>query len=131
MSVVGDRTSKVAAPGHRATSGRCSAFAASGSLLAIRLTSQFSDGLFQAALAGSVLFNPAQQTSPVKIAAGFAVLLVPFSMLGPFVGVFLDRWSRRNIIYMANLLRAVLAVPGRGRRLDERRRHRRSSCARC
>ena len=41
-------------------------------LLAVRLTSQFGDGLFQAALAGSVLFNPAQQTSPVKIATGFA-----------------------------------------------------------
>lgn len=67
--------------------------------------------MFQAALAGSVLFNPAQQSSPGKIAVGFAVLLVPFSILGPFVGVFLDRWSRRNIIYMANLLRAVLAVP--------------------
>ncbi len=80
-------------------------------LLGVRLTSQFSDGLFQAALAGSVLFNPAQQSSPTKIAIGFAVLLVPFSVLGPFVGVFLDRWSRRNIIYVANVLRACLALP--------------------
>ena len=81
-------------------------------LLGTRLTSQFGDGLFQAALAGSVLFNPAQQTSSVKIAAGFAVLLLPFSVVGPFAGVFLDRWSRRNIIYVANLFRALLAVPG-------------------
>jgi len=80
-------------------------------LLAVRLTSQFGDGLFQAALAGSVLFNPAQQTSPVKIATGFAVLLIPFSILGPFAGVFLDRWKRRNIIYVANLVRAALALP--------------------
>ena len=80
-------------------------------LLGVRLTSQFSDGLFQAALAGSVLFNPAQQSSPAKIATGFAVLLVPFSILGPFVGVFLDRWSRRNIIYIANVFRACLALP--------------------
>ena len=81
-------------------------------LLAVRLVSQFGDGLFQAALAGSVLFNPAQQTSPVKIAIGFAVLLVPFSIIGPFAGVFLDRWSRRNIIFIANVIRAGLAVPG-------------------
>src|SRR5215467_13681306 len=80
-------------------------------LLAVRLTSQFGDGLFQAALAVSVLFNPAEQTSPVKIAAGFAVLLVPFSVLGPYVGVFLDRWRRRSIIYLANVARAGLAVP--------------------
>ncbi|HEY1486748.1 MAG TPA: hypothetical protein VGF84_11645, partial [Micromonosporaceae bacterium] len=56
-------------------------------LLSVRLTSQFGDGLFQAALAVSVLFNPAQQTSPLKIAVGFAVLLVPFSVVGPFAGV--------------------------------------------
>jgi hypothetical protein len=81
-------------------------------LLAARLTSQFGDGLFQAALAGSVLFNPAQQSSPVRIATGFAVLLVPFSLLGPFVGVFLDRWSRREIISVANLIRGALALVG-------------------
>jgi MFS family permease len=79
-------------------------------LLTVRLTSQYGDGLFQAALAGSVLFNPAQETNSVKIAAGFAVLLVPYSVLGPYVGVFLDRWSRRDIIYLANLVRGTLAV---------------------
>ena len=26
-------------------------------------------------------------------------------------GVFLDRWSRRNVIYAANLVRAVMVVP--------------------
>ena len=81
-------------------------------LLSIRLTSQFGDGLFQAALAGSVLFNPAEQTSAMKIATGFAVLLVPFSVIGPFAGVLLDRWSRRTIIYLANVLRAALALAG-------------------
>jgi MFS family permease len=80
-------------------------------LLAVRLTSQFGDGLFQAALAVSVLFNPAQQTSPLKIAVGFGVLLVPFSLVGPFAGVFLDRWSRRNILYLANVIRALVALP--------------------
>ena len=30
------------------------------------------------------------------------VLLVPYSALGPFVGVFLDRWSRRNSLVVAN-----------------------------
>jgi MFS family permease len=110
VSVVGERPSQPAEPGR----GNVRAlFDIRGfrRLLAMRLTSQFSDGLFQAALAGSVLFNPAQQSSPAKIATGFAVLLVPFSILGPFVGVFLDRWSRRNIIYVANMLRAALALP--------------------
>jgi len=81
-------------------------------LLAVRLTSQLGDGLFQAALAGSVLFNPAQQTSSLKIAIGFGVLLVPFSVIGPFAGVFLDRWSRRTILYLANVIRTGLALLG-------------------
>ena len=93
--------------GHLRALGRLSGFRR---LLGVRLTSQYGDGLFQAALAVSVLFNPAQQTSSVKIATGFAVLLVPFSVVGPYVGVFLDRWSRRDILYLANLVRAALAL---------------------
>ncbi len=79
-------------------------------LLSVRLASQFGDGLAQASLASSVLFNPAQQASPIKIAAGFALLVLPFSVLGPFVGVFLDRWSRRNVLYYANLIRFAVAL---------------------
>jgi hypothetical protein len=39
------------------------------------------------------------------------VLLVPYSLIVPFVGVFLDRWSRRSILFVANLLRALMVVP--------------------
>jgi MFS family permease len=80
-------------------------------LLGVRLISQVADGWFQAGLAGSVLFNPEKRTSPVEIAMGFAVLLLPYSLIGPYVGVFLDRWSRRSIIVVANLLRALLVLP--------------------
>ncbi|MGH3728901.1 MAG: MFS transporter [Micromonosporaceae bacterium] len=80
-------------------------------LLWVRLTSQGADGFFQAGLAGSVLFNPDRGADGLAIALGFAVLLLPYSLLGPYVGVFLDRWSRRNILSDANLLRAGLVVP--------------------
>jgi hypothetical protein len=80
-------------------------------LVGVRLISQFSDGPFQAALAGSLLFNPERATSPVAVATGFAVLLLPYSMIGPYLGVFLDRWSRRTVIYLANLSRAALVLP--------------------
>ncbi|GII22292.1 MFS transporter [Planosporangium mesophilum] len=80
-------------------------------LLGVRLVSQISDGWFQAGLAGSVLFNPEKRTDPLEIAIGFAVLLLPYSLIGPYVGVFLDRWSRRSIIVMANALRALLVLP--------------------
>jgi MFS family permease len=80
-------------------------------LLGVRLVSQVGDGWFQSGLAGSVLFNPQKQASPLAIATGFAVLLLPYSLIGPYVGVFLDRWSRRSIMFMTNVLRAALVVP--------------------
>jgi MFS family permease len=80
-------------------------------LLGVRLSSQLADGLFQAALAGSVLFNPDKQTSAMAIAAGSALLVTPYSLIGPFVGVFLDRWSRRQLVVFTNLLRAALVLP--------------------
>jgi hypothetical protein len=80
-------------------------------LLGVRLTSQFADGVFQAALAGSVLFNPDRQAGAMAIASGSAVLLLPYSMIGPYVGVLLDRWSRRQVLVRTNLLRALLVLP--------------------
>jgi MFS family permease len=79
-------------------------------LLATRLLSQFGDGVFQAALAGTVLFNPQRAADPVDIAAGFAVLLLPYSLVGPFAGVWLDRWSRRQVLLRANVVRAGLVA---------------------
>jgi hypothetical protein len=80
-------------------------------LLTVRLLSQLADGWFQAGLAGSVFFNPERAASPIAITSAFAVLLLPYSALGPFVGVFLDRWSRRSSIAMANLARGAFVVP--------------------
>jgi len=80
-------------------------------LLGVRLISQFGDGLFQSALAGSLLFSPEKAPDGLRVATAFAVLLLPYSLVGPFVGVFLDRWSRRNVIYAANLVRAVMVLP--------------------
>jgi hypothetical protein len=80
-------------------------------LVAVRVVAQVGDGLFQGALAGSVLFNPEQRAGGMAIAAGFAVLLLPYSLIGPYVGVFLDRWRRRSIIAISNLVRTVLVLP--------------------
>jgi MFS family permease len=79
-------------------------------LLGTRLLSQFGDGVFQAALAGTVLFNPQRAADPIDVAAGFAVLLLPYSLVGPFAGVWLDRWSRRQVLLRANVVRAVLVA---------------------
>ena len=79
-------------------------------LLLSRFAAQWGDGLFQAGLAGAVLFNPERAADPAAIAGGFTVLLLPYSIVGPFAGALLDRWDRRRILVLANLLRGVLIL---------------------
>ena len=79
-------------------------------LLTVRLVGQFGDGAFQAALATYVVFNPQNAATPAKVAEAFAVLLLPFTIAGPFAGVFLDRWRRRQMLLWANLARAALVL---------------------
>ncbi|HKX68838.1 MAG TPA: MFS transporter [Intrasporangium sp.] len=76
-------------------------------LFVARVTSQGSDGVFQAALASHVLFNPEQNTDPKLISAAFAVVLLPYSIVGPFAGTLLDRWPRRKVIVVSQLARVV------------------------
>lgn len=80
-------------------------------LFAVRLVGQFSDGLLQAALATFVLFSPERQPDAIKVATAFAILLLPYSVIGPFAGVFLDRWRRRNVLVRANALKAIATLP--------------------
>ncbi len=79
-------------------------------LLRIRWSGQLIDGLFQSALASFVLFSPERQASAVNAAVAFAVVLLPYSIIGPFVGTVLDRFSRQRAIVLANLTRAVTLV---------------------
>jgi MFS family permease len=79
-------------------------------LLAVRFATQWADGMFQAALGGAVLFNPERQADPLAVAAGLAVLLLPYSLIGPFAGALIDRWDRKRVLLGANLARAALVV---------------------
>ena len=79
-------------------------------VVTVRLLGAVGDGAFQGALAGVVLFSPERQSGPAAIAATFAVLLLPYSIIGPFAGALLDRWSRRQVLVWANLVRSVLVA---------------------
>lgn len=79
-------------------------------LLAVRLLSQGADGVYQVALAAYVVFSPEKQTSATAIASAMAVLLLPYSLVGPFAGVLLDRWRRRQVFLYGNLVRALMAT---------------------
>ena len=79
-------------------------------LLAVRVAVQSSDGVLQVALAAYVLFSPERQPDATSIAIVLAITLLPFSILGPFAAIVIDRVSRRQVLVVANLARAVVAL---------------------
>lgn len=74
----------------------------------VRLLSQGGDGMFQVGIAAAFFFDPTTAATPKAIAAGFAVLLAPFTIVGPFVGPLIDRWQRQRILVVGNLVRLAL-----------------------
>ena len=81
-----------------------------GRLSTARLAALLSEGIHQAALGGIVLFSPEAATTPAAIAAGFAVMLLPYSIVGPFAAAALDRWDRRVVVAVAALVRTLAIV---------------------
>jgi MFS-type transporter involved in bile tolerance (Atg22 family) len=79
-------------------------------LFATRLVSQTGDGLFNAGFAAYVFFGATSFPNPAAAAEAFAVLYLPYSLIGPFAGVFIDRWSRRQILVWSALIRSVMVA---------------------
>ena len=91
-------------------------------LFATRLVSQTGDGIITAGVGTYVFFNASTFPSPSAAALAFTVLYLPYSLIGPLAGVFIDRWSRRQILVLSALIRsafvvvtaAIMASGGRG-----------------
>jgi MFS family permease len=79
-------------------------------LLAVRIAVQSCDGVLQVALASYVLFSPQHQPDAASIAIVLAITLLPFSILGPFAAVAIDRVSRRQVVIVTNLARAAVTL---------------------
>ena len=79
-------------------------------LFTVRLVSQCGDGMFQVGLATLFFFSPERMATALDVAAAFAVLLLPFTVVGPFAGPLLDRWRRRQVLLWGNALRVVLTL---------------------
>jgi apolipoprotein N-acyltransferase len=71
---------------------------------------QAADGLAQIAFAQFVVFEVGRGATPGRIAALLAVTLLPFSLVGPFAGVVIDRWPRRTVLVTMSLLRSALTL---------------------
>src|SRR5690625_7315548 len=79
-------------------------------LFSVRLVSQCGDGMFQIGLATLFFFSPQTLATATAVAGAFAILLLPFTIVGPFAGPFLDRWRRRQVLLYGNLARTILTV---------------------
>jgi MFS family permease len=79
-------------------------------LFSVRLISQTGDGIVTAGIGTYVFFNAETFTSPAAAAVAFTVLYLPYSLIGPFAGVFIDRWSRRQILVLSALLRSAFVT---------------------
>jgi MFS family permease len=79
-------------------------------LFATRLVSQTGDGIVTAGVASYVFFNATTFPNPAAAASAFVVLYVPYSLVGPFAGVLIDRWSRRQILAVSALIRSIFVV---------------------
>lgn len=76
-------------------------------LFAARWIGQATDGIFQSALASFVLFSPERETNALNAALAFTVVLLPYSIVGPFIGTVLDRVSRQRAIFFSNFIRGL------------------------
>jgi MFS family permease len=79
-------------------------------LFAARLVSQAGDGVFNAGFAAYAFFSAQSFPDPAAAVDAFAVLYLPYSLIGPFAGVLIDRWSRRQIIVYSALIRAAMVA---------------------
>lgn len=79
-------------------------------LFAVRLVGQAGDGMFQVGLATLFFFSPESQGTAGSIAVAFAVLLAPFTLVGPWAGVLLDRWRRRQVLVRVNVARVGVTL---------------------
>ncbi|MDQ4095106.1 MAG: MFS transporter [Actinomycetota bacterium] len=72
------------------------------------------DGLVQGALATVIAFGGQKgfdlegARNPDDILRIALYIFVPYTILSPFLGVVIDRWDRRRLLFFANALRAVI-----------------------
>ena len=87
-----------------------------GLLMGTQFLAQAGDGFFQTAVAKAVAFggqegfDPESASSVDELITIVLFLFVPYTVISPFLGVVIDRWDRRRLLFVTNALRAVLVL---------------------
>ena len=85
-------------------------------LMGAQWAAQAGDGIVQAALAKFIVFGGQRgfdlegAKSPDELLRIALYIFVPYTVLSPFLGVVIDRWDRRRLLFVANGLRAVVVL---------------------
>lgn len=83
-------------------------------LMGSQYFAQAGDGIVQAALAKLIVFGGEKgfdiegAKSPDELLQMALLVFVPYTVISPFLGVVIDRWDRRRLLFVANGLRAVV-----------------------
>lgn len=85
-------------------------------LMSAQFLAQAGDGIVQTALAKLIVFGGQEgfdlegAESPQELLSIALYLFVPYTILSPFLGVLIDRWDRRRLLFLANGFRAVVIL---------------------
>ena len=94
----------------RAGAGAVLSSGAARRLVGVRLLGSAADGGLQAALASLFFLSPDRAATAGGVALASAVLVAPFTLVGPWAAPLLDRFSRRRVLVVGSAVRAVLAL---------------------
>ena len=87
-----------------------------GLLMAAQFAAQAGDGIVQTALGKFIVFggekgfDPEAARSPDEVLRIALYIFVPYALISPFLGVVIDRWDRRRLLFVANGLRGVVVL---------------------
>ena len=85
-----------------------------GLLMAVQFAAHAGDGIVQTALGKFVVFgdqegfDPESASSPDELLNYALYIFVPYAIISPFLGVVIDRWDRRRLLWVANGLRGIV-----------------------
>jgi MFS family permease len=85
-------------------------------LMIAQFLAQAGDGIVQTALAKFIVFGGQEgfdlegARNPQELLRIALYLFVPYTILSPFLGVIIDRWDRRRLLFLANGFRAVVIL---------------------
>jgi MFS family permease len=85
-------------------------------LMSAQFLAQAGDGIVQTALAKFIVFGGQEgfdlegARDPQELLRIALYLFVPYTILSPFLGVVIDRWDRRRLLFLANGLRALVIL---------------------